>query len=73
MDNTDRQAVPVQQQQCLATLGSLEELMVNGFPFEVPKEFSSYPLLKGRATVEVKVILSYESQTSEKFTCVASL
>ena len=55
VENTDRQAVPVQQQLCLSTVGSLEELMVNEFPFEVPAEFANLPLLKGRATVEVKV------------------
>lgn len=55
VDNTDRQAVPVQQQQCLSTLGSIEELMVNEFPFDVPAEYAGLPLLKGRATVEVRV------------------
>lgn len=29
--------------------------MVDGFPYEVPEEFSSKPLLKGRATVNMKV------------------
>lgn len=29
--------------------------MVDGFPYEVPEEYQNMPLLKGRATVEMKV------------------
>lgn len=29
--------------------------MVDGFPYEVPEEYQSMPLLKGRATVDMKV------------------
>lgn len=29
--------------------------MVNGFPYEVPEEYQSMPLLKGRAAVDMKV------------------
>lgn len=29
--------------------------MVSKFPYEVPEEFANRPLLKGRATVEMKV------------------
>jgi len=36
---------------------SIEEMMVKEFPFEVPEEFASKPLLKGRATIEIKVRL----------------
>ena len=57
VDNQDRQAVPIQQQKCLSTLGNIEELMVGDFPYDIPKEYASYPLLKGRATVELKVTL----------------
>ncbi|MEY3255608.1 MAG: hypothetical protein RLZZ29_739 [Cyanobacteriota bacterium] len=32
----------------------LEESMVQGFPFEVPAEFSNLPQLKGRATIAIK-------------------
>jgi peptidylprolyl isomerase len=28
--------------------------MVQGFPFEVPEQYSNLPQLKGRATVEIK-------------------
>ncbi|CAN1322100.1 Peptidyl-prolyl cis-trans isomerase CYP38, chloroplastic [Linum perenne] len=33
----------------------VEEDMVNGFPYEVPEEYRNMPLLKGRATVDMKV------------------
>lgn len=29
--------------------------MVDGFPYEIPEEYSTMPLLKGRATVDMKV------------------
>ena len=29
--------------------------MVDGFPYEVPEEYNNMPLLKGRATVDMKV------------------
>lgn len=31
--------------------------MVNKFPFDVPEEYANKPLLKGRATIEMKVRL----------------
>jgi hypothetical protein len=34
---------------------SLEEAMVAKFPYEVPEEFAKRPLLKGRATLEMKI------------------
>lgn len=34
---------------------SVEEDMVDGFPYEVPEEYRNMPLLKGRATVDMKV------------------
>jgi peptidylprolyl isomerase len=38
----------------LDKVGNLEALMVKGFPFEVPEEYSNLPQLKGRATVLAK-------------------
>lgn len=35
----------------LSLIGQVETLMVDGFPFEVPSEYSDLPYLKGRATV----------------------
>lgn len=34
---------------------SVEEAMVAKFPYEIPEEFATKPLLKGRATLEMKV------------------
>ena len=34
---------------------SVEEDMVDSFPFEVPAEYQNMPLLMGRATVDMKV------------------
>jgi len=34
---------------------SVEEDMVDGFPYEVPEEYQNMPLLKGRAAVDMKV------------------
>lgn len=41
--------------QLLAEVGDVECLMVEGFPYQVPEEFSALPQLKGRATVEMVV------------------
>ncbi|VXD19095.1 putative Peptidylprolyl isomerase [Planktothrix serta PCC 8927] len=38
----------------LDSIGQLEELMVQEFPFEVPAEYSNLPQLKGRATIEIQ-------------------
>ncbi|MDY6939517.1 MAG: peptidylprolyl isomerase [Cyanobacteriota bacterium] len=35
-------------------IGALENLMVAGFPYEVPQEYANLPQLKGRATVEME-------------------
>ncbi|KAH9329835.1 hypothetical protein KI387_001943, partial [Taxus chinensis] len=51
----ERDIVVPKQQALLDLVGSVEEDMVDSFPFEVPEEYSSKPLLKGRATVEMKV------------------
>ncbi|KMZ73046.1 Peptidyl-prolyl cis-trans isomerase, cyclophilin-type [Zostera marina] len=54
-DEKNRDGVAPKQKELLQYLGSVEEDMVDGFPYEVPEEFSSKPLLKGRATVNMKV------------------
>ncbi|KAB5521124.1 hypothetical protein DKX38_025443 [Salix brachista] len=51
----NRDAVAPKQKELLAYVGSVEEDMVDGFPYEVPEEYQSMPLLKGRATVVMKV------------------
>lgn len=50
----DKEAIWSQRATLLGTIGKLEELMVDKFPFEVPAEYSNLPQLKGRATVEVE-------------------
>ena len=48
----DKEAVWIERKRLLDQVGAVEELMVDGYPFEVPEEYSSLPQLKGRATVE---------------------
>lgn len=55
VEERERDAIAPKQQQLLEFVGGVEEDMVDGFPFEVPEEYSSKPTLKGRATVEMKV------------------
>ncbi|KAL4447585.1 hypothetical protein ABPG75_004804 [Micractinium tetrahymenae] len=55
LDAQDKQAVPLQQQKALDYVGAMEEAMVRGLPFEVPKDYADLPQLKGRATVEMKI------------------
>lgn len=38
----------------LSTIGDLEFLMVEGFPYDVPEEYASLPQLKGRATIKIE-------------------
>jgi peptidylprolyl isomerase len=38
----------------LGHIGALEELMVKGFPYEVPSEYANLPQLKGRAKVKLE-------------------
>jgi hypothetical protein len=40
------QLVPIKQRECLEYLGAVEEAMVSGLSFEVPKEYADRPLLK---------------------------
>ncbi|RRT64807.1 hypothetical protein B296_00023079 [Ensete ventricosum] len=71
VEQRDRDAVAPKQKELLQYVGglmrallrlpatlrfcSVEEDMVDGFPYEVPEEYSNMPLLKGRATVDMKV------------------
>jgi len=52
LDARDREALWVQRGQVLDNVGRIEELMVAGYPFEVPADYDHLPQLKGRATVE---------------------
>lgn len=50
----DREQVWLSRRQVLDAITELEELMVQGFPFEVPAAYANLPQLKGRATVEME-------------------
>jgi peptidylprolyl isomerase len=52
--NKDREATYEARKEALDLVGDLEQLMVVGFPFEVPQEYNKLPQLLGRATVAMK-------------------
>jgi cyclophilin family peptidyl-prolyl cis-trans isomerase len=64
VEQKDKQEVPFQQQKALALVGQIEEDMINGFPYEVPKQYADRPLLKGRATVEMEVRIKDNANTN---------
>ncbi|KAH6774443.1 cyclophilin 38 [Perilla frutescens var. frutescens] len=55
VEDRNRDGVPPKQKELLNYVGGVEEDMVDGFPYEVPEEYKNMPLLKGRATVDMKV------------------
>ena len=63
-ERKDKQEVPIIQQKILRVVGEIEEEMVPGFPYEVPKDYSNLPQLKGRATLELKMKLKDPAQRS---------
>jgi peptidylprolyl isomerase len=50
-DAQDRTQIQAKKAAVLDQIGSLEELMLDGFPYEVPAEYKNLPQLKGRATI----------------------
>ncbi len=50
----DKQGISNLRGESLKKITRLETLMVHGFPFEVPEEYSNLPQLLGRATVEIE-------------------
>lgn len=54
VDAQDKDAIWTKRGELLDLIGALEEDMVQGFPFEVPAEYSNLPQLKGRATVTME-------------------
>ncbi|MGL4884298.1 MAG: peptidylprolyl isomerase, partial [Waterburya sp.] len=54
VETKDREATSEARQEALELVGDLEQLMVVGFPFEVPQEYNNLPQLLGRATVAMK-------------------
>ncbi|XP_020572686.1 peptidyl-prolyl cis-trans isomerase CYP38, chloroplastic [Phalaenopsis equestris] len=55
VEERNRDAVVPKQKELLNYVGGVEEDMVDGFPYDVPEEYQNMPLLKGRATVDMKV------------------
>ncbi|KAK8938444.1 hypothetical protein KSP39_PZI010863 [Platanthera zijinensis] len=55
VEERHRDAVALKQKELLNYVGGVEEDMVDGFPYEIPEEYKDMPLLKGRATVDMKV------------------
>ncbi len=53
-EEQDRAEVGQKRRALLAQVTDLEDLMVQGFPFEVPAEYANLPQLKGRATVDIE-------------------
>lgn len=52
VESRDRETIWTLRSELLDKTNAIEELMVTGFPFDVPAEYSALPQLKGRATVE---------------------
>uniref|UniRef100_A0A7I4AZJ2 peptidylprolyl isomerase n=1 Tax=Physcomitrium patens TaxID=3218 RepID=A0A7I4AZJ2_PHYPA len=55
LESKDRSIVFPKQKELLRIVGDVEEAMVDKFPYEIPEEFANKPLLKGRATLEMKI------------------
>jgi peptidylprolyl isomerase len=53
VDAKDKEQIIQGRAKLLNLVSQLEDFMVQGFPYEVPAEYSNLPQLKGRATVEV--------------------
>jgi len=54
VDAKDKEKIWQGRAKLLNLVSQLEDSMVQGFPFEVPAQYSNLPQLKGRATVEIK-------------------
>lgn len=55
VEDMNRDGVAPKQRELLQYVGGVEEDMIGSFPYEVPEEYRNMPLLKGRATVDMKV------------------
>ncbi|MGB3491720.1 MAG: peptidylprolyl isomerase [Elainellaceae cyanobacterium] len=54
VDEQDKEKVWTKRGEILDVVGDLEGMMVTGFPFEVPEQYSDLPQLLGRATIELE-------------------
>jgi peptidylprolyl isomerase len=50
----DKGQVQAARDSALIKIGTLEDSMVTGFPYEVPAEYKNLPQLKGRSTIAMK-------------------
>ena len=50
----DKEGVWTERKEALDRITDLEELMVEGFPYEIPSEYANLPQLLGRATVKLE-------------------
>jgi len=55
IDKKQVEPVTKAKTEVLRTIGELEQVMVKGFPFEVPKEYANLPQLKGRAEIQFTI------------------
>ncbi|AFZ37629.1 peptidyl-prolyl cis-trans isomerase cyclophilin type [Stanieria cyanosphaera PCC 7437] len=53
LEAKDKNAISETRAEILNQIGQLEALMVTGFPFAIPEEYTNLPQLLGRATVEI--------------------
>jgi hypothetical protein len=56
LEAKDKQEVPIKQQEALLHVGQIEEAMVKGFPFEVPKQYADLPQLKVKGSPTLKAL-----------------
>jgi peptidylprolyl isomerase len=53
VDTKNKEKIWQERAKLLNLVGQLEDCMAQGFPFEVPAQYSHLPQLKGRATIEI--------------------
>ena len=49
MERKDKQEIPIKQQEALGFVSVIEEAMVKGFPYEVPKQYAKSAAAQGGA------------------------
>lgn len=54
LEAKDRDKMAIERQEILNQVGQVEQLMVKGFPYQIPEEYANLPQLLGRATVAMK-------------------
>lgn len=54
VERENKPQISLNRAEILSQITELEELMVTGFPFEVPSKYANLPQLLGRATVEME-------------------